>query len=96
MWLRLPFGVRNGPPAFQRAITQAIHEHGLGAVVAAFIDDLVTGGQGHQQSTANCKHMFAMLEGANFKAGASKVFLGQEELAFFGVFAPRWGAQARP
>ena len=84
MWLRLPFGVRNGPPAFQRAITEAIHGHGLAAVVGAFIDDLATGGRGHRHSAANCARMFAMLRGSNFKAGASKVFLGQEELPFLG------------
>jgi hypothetical protein len=84
MWLRLPFGVRNGPPCFQRAISQAIHTHGLASMVAAFIDDLATGGKGHQHSAANCRKMFAMLEASNFKAGATKVFLGQEELAFLG------------
>ena len=52
--------------------------------MAAFIDDLATGGKGHAQSAANCKRMFSMLERANFKAGATKVFLGQEKLTFLG------------
>jgi hypothetical protein len=43
-WDRMPFGVRNGPPCFQRGITQGILAHCLGEIVGAFIDDLATGG----------------------------------------------------
>ncbi len=84
MWLRLAFGLRNGPPAFQRAVHAIIQAAGLAGIIGQFIDDLVTGGKTHVHSATNCKKMFAMLQAANFKAGATKVSLGLEELSFLG------------
>jgi hypothetical protein len=84
MWLRLAFGLRNGPPAFQRAVHEIIAKAGLAHIIGQFIDDLATGGKTHAHGALNCKKMLAMLQEANFKAGATKVFLGLEELAFLG------------
>jgi hypothetical protein len=84
MWLRLAFGLRNGPPAFQRAVHAILEAAGLAGIIGQFIDDLATGGTDHRHAAANCKKMFTTLQAANFKAGATKVFLGLEELAFLG------------
>lgn len=83
-WFRIPFGVRNGPPAFQRAINVALAAHKLTDIIAGFIDDLATGGVDHKQAAANTARMFAMLRDYNLKAGAEKVFLGLEEVQFLG------------
>jgi hypothetical protein len=56
----------------------------LAGIIGQFIDDLATGGKDHRQAAANCKKMFITLQAANFKAGATKVFMGLEELAFLG------------
>ena len=61
MWNRLDFGLRNGPPAFQRAVHATIQAAGLAGIIGQFIDDLATGGKDHQHSAANCKKMMAML-----------------------------------
>ena len=57
---------------------------GLAEIVAAFIDDLATGGKDHQSSAHNFGKLLGMLEAANLKAGASKVFAGLEEMDFLG------------
>ena len=62
VWSRLPFGVRNGPPAFQRNMQQALRQAGLGDMVGCFIDDLAIGGKSHQEAAQNAGKLFAMLE----------------------------------
>lgn len=52
--------------------------------MGAFIDDLATGGSSHAHNAKNTGKMFAMLKDLNLKAGAEKVFLGLEEIAFLG------------
>ncbi len=84
VWLRLPFGVRNGPPAFQRAILEALASHGLLDLVGCFIDDLATGGEDHEQAAHRAKQLFSMMEEWQLLAGADKVFLGQTEIKFLG------------
>lgn len=84
VWSRLPFGVRNGPPAFQRGMTQAIREHGLEEIVACFIDDLATGGGTHEEAVQNAEKLFTMLEDFHLLAGADKVFMGLSEMKFLG------------
>ena len=44
LWLRLVFGLRNGPPGFQRAVADIIQAAGLAGIIGQFIDDLATGG----------------------------------------------------
>jgi len=85
VWHRMPFGVRNGPPHFQRIMSTAIMEDGLADSHACFIDDLATGGHSHAQNAANAAALFAMLARRRLLAGADKVFLGLEELRFLGM-----------
>ena len=60
-WNRLPFGVRNGPPHFQRTMNSAISEAGLSDEMGCFIDDLATGGSSHAENAARAAAMFRML-----------------------------------
>ena len=84
MWERVPFGVRNGPPHFQRTMNSAISEAGLHDVLGCFIDDLATGGNSHAENAARASSMFAMLATRRLLAGADKVFLGLEAICFLG------------
>ena len=84
VWTRLPFGVRNGPPHFQRTMNTAIQEAGLADLLSCFIDNLATGGHSHQQIADHAAAMFKMLADRRLLAGADKVFLGLEELRFLG------------
>jgi hypothetical protein len=76
--------LRNGPASFQRAIWEALRKAGIADIVAAFIDDLGTGGGDHQHCAHNFGKLLGALEQSNLKAGAPKVFAGLEEMQFLG------------
>ncbi len=38
MWVVMPFGVKNGPPTYQKAITKAFREY-INAFMKIFLDD---------------------------------------------------------
>ncbi len=84
VWTRLPFGVRNGPPAFQRAMASTLGKAGLGDRAACFIDDVGTGGATHEEGVQNIRDLFAALEDSHLLAGADKVTLGLEVVNFLG------------
>ncbi len=84
VWTRVPFGVRNGPPAFQRAMAQILAAAGLGDFTGVFIDDVATGGDTHEEGVKNVRDLFAALEGAHLLAGADKVTLGLTVVNFLG------------
>ena len=54
--------MRNGPPAFQRNMQQALRQAGLSELVGCFIDDLAIGGRSHEEAAANAGKLFGMLE----------------------------------
>ena len=83
-WTRLPFGVRNGPAAFQRAIWDILQRAGLADLVGAFIDDLATSGSNHHHNASNMGRMLGAMEGANLKAGPPKVSMGLTSMDFLG------------
>ena len=83
-WLRLAFGLRNGPAAFQRAIWEVLQRAGLENVVAAFIDDLGTSGDTHRHNAHSMGKLLGAMEDANLKAGPPKVFMGLLKMDFLG------------
>jgi len=40
MWVIMPFGVKNGPPIYQRAIIKAFHEY-IDVFMKIFLDDFI-------------------------------------------------------
>ncbi len=43
MWVVMPFGVKNGPPTYQREITNAFHEY-IDVFMKIFFDDFTVFG----------------------------------------------------
>lgn len=65
-------------------MNKAIAEDELHDDVAAFIDDLATGGETHEESAARAGKMLGMLAKRGLKAGADKIFLGLTKIHFLG------------
>lgn len=83
-WARVPMGVRNGPPHFQRCVNMTLSEAGLHESVGSFIDDLCNGGRDHEDNIQHIDRLLAALSNVNFRLGAGKFELGGSELHLFG------------
>lgn len=92
----MPFGPRNGPPYFQATVNKAISEDELHDIVAAFIDDLATGGSTHQECAKRAEQMLSMLGKRGLKAGADKIFLGLTSMHFLGYLLESGGMKPDP
>ena len=80
----MPFGVRNGPPYFQRAINTMLAEHGISADIAAFIDDLGNGGADHDHAATALGALLTTLDTSHFMVEADKIWAGYDSLSFLG------------
>jgi hypothetical protein len=40
IWVVMPFGVKNGPPTYQRVVTKALHEY-IDVFMKTFLDDFI-------------------------------------------------------
>ena len=83
-WARVPMGVRNGPPHFQRCVNLTLAEAGLHGEVGSFIDDLCNGATDHPRNLEAVGRLLAALHKVNFRLGAGKFELGAQELCIFG------------
>jgi hypothetical protein len=75
-------------------INRAISDAQLQEIVAAFIDDLATGGMCHEETAERAGHMLKMLATKGLKAGADKIFFGLEKMQFLGYLLE--GGEMKP
>lgn len=83
-WHRMPMGLRNGPPHFQRCMNKVVLESGLRDMAGIFIDDLGSGGKTHVEAAQNLRTMMQALSSRHVLAGADKLGLGWLEMPFLG------------
>ena len=98
MWNRMPMGICNGPPTFQRVMSEAIAAAGLTRILGCFLDDLATGGANHVDAAAHTGRILDVLKAGCLLAGVDKIFLRLERLPFLSFHFPATGgnAGARP
>ena len=84
LWRRVPFGVRNAPPHFQRAVNTMLAEQGLLEAVAAFIDDLGVGGGTHDEAANKLGKLLSALHDVHFMVGTDKKWVGYTSINFLG------------
>ena len=76
MWTRVPMGVRNGPPHFQRCVNHVLQSKGLYDSVGSFIDDLCNGATDHRANLAAVEKLLEALAAHTFRLGAGKFEVG--------------------
>ena len=80
---RVPFGVANGPPCFQREMDNCIRENNLKATFC-YIDNITICGTDKQDHNQNLKRFMEMAERNGFTFNEDKSVICQEEIDILG------------
>lgn len=68
---RLPFGLKNSPFIFQRALDDILREH-VGKICYVYIDDIIVFNRSENEHATHLDEIFATLEKANMKVQMDK------------------------
>ena len=82
-FLRLPFGLKNAPAIFQRAIDDVLKPF-IGRICYVYIDDIIVFGNSEESHLKNVETVFATLLEANFKVNLEKTHFMKTEVEFLG------------
>lgn len=92
---RLPFGLKNAPSIFQRALDDILREH-IGKRCYVYIDDIVIFGKNEAEHFKNIELVFRTLENANMKVQLDKCEFLQKEIEFLGFVVGVNGIKTNP
>ena len=81
-WVAMPFGLRNAPPTFQRAMTEALQ--GLEAFTIVYIDDILIYSHSYEEHLQHLDQGFAALGKHQYHVRLQKCELMKQELNFLG------------
>lgn len=92
---RLPFGLRNAPAIFQRALDDVLRDH-IGKRCYVYIDDILVFGSSKEEHVNNLRMVLETLEQANLKVQLDKSEFLKEELEFLGFIIGKDGICTNP
>lgn len=92
---RLPFGLKNAPSIFQRALDDILREH-VGVRCYVYIDDIIIFGKTESQHFENLEIIFKTLENANLKVQIDKCDFLKNEVEFLGFIVSKSGIKTNP
>ena len=81
-WTVMPFGLKNAPPTFQRAMTVALH--GCEAFAVVYIDDILVFSHNEEEHLKHLAAVFARLEQHGYHVRIHKCELMKLEVEFLG------------
>ena len=94
-WIRIPMGISNAPPAFQRYINMILV--GLrDTVCVAYLDDVLVYGRTFEQSVHNLKMVLVRLIAHGVKLRADKCKILMEEVRNLGILVSKNGYCPEP
>ena len=94
-WLRIPFGLKNAPAAFQRYIGQALSGL-LDRVCLAYLDDILVYGKSFEEHVTNLRQVFQRLRSKGVKLRVDKCFFVQKEVRYLGRLVSEKGYRPDP
>lgn len=92
---RLPFGLKNAPSIFQRALDDILRNH-IGKSCYVYIDDIIIFGKDEQEHFKNLEVIFKTLEEANMKIQLDKCEFLQDNVEFLGFIVSSDGIKTNP
>lgn len=92
---RVPFGIKNGPAIFQRALDDILREH-IGKICYVYIDDIIIFGPDEQTHLKNIETIFDTLQKANMKVQLNKCEFLKKEVEYLGFIISTKGIKTNP
>nr|QHA33695.1 polyprotein [Chibugado virus] len=87
---RMPFGLKNGPAIFQRAIDDVLRDY-IGKICYVYIDDVIIFGKTLEEALHNLDLVLKALNKANLKIQLDKSEFLHHEIEFLGYVISREG-----
>ena len=94
-FLRMPFGLRNAPSVFQRAMDDVLRKH-IGKRCYVYMDDVVVFGKTLQEHLENLKIVLQTLLEANLKVQLDKSEFLHQSINFLGYIVTEEGIKPNP
>lgn len=94
-FLRMPFGLVNGPATFQRIMNGILKEH-LGKTVMVYMDDIVIYSKTKEQHMKDVDQILQLLKQAGLKLNEKKCEYNKEEIAILGHLVGSEGVRVDP
>jgi hypothetical protein len=92
---RMPFGLKNAPATFQRAMNEAFDPY-LHRFLEIYIDDLMTYSKTFREHLTHLRKVFEKLREINMKVKLKKCRFGDEEVEYLGHIVGRNGLRPDP
>lgn len=92
---RLPFGLKNAPAIFQRALDDILREH-IGKICYVYIDDIIIFSKDEKSHLEHLNKVFETLNAANMKVQLDKCEFFRKEVEFLGFIVSNKGVKANP
>ena len=95
-WIRIPFGLRNAPPAFQRYINQVLRDY-KGVICEAYLDDILCFSKdSFQEHIENLEAVLKRLEDHGIKLRGEKCVFAKREVRYLGRLISAEGYRPDP
>ena len=94
-WIRLPFGLKNCPPAFQRYINQMLGDL-KGVICEPYLDDILTHSVTFEEHVQDLKKVLLRLLARGVKLRASKCEFAKREVRYLGRLVSGEGYRPDP
>ena len=82
-WLRIPFGLRNAPPAFQRYINHTLGDM-KGSICEPYLDDVLCHSKDFEQHVKDLDQILTRMRSRGIKLRAEKCCFGKKEVRYLG------------
>lgn len=83
-WNVMPFGLKNAPAIFQRAVHQVLMKHKLTDFASNYLDDIIIFSQSFEEHVTHIDQVLSALEKENVKLKPTKCAFGLSEIEYLG------------